>query len=257
MIRLLSTDFDGTLVEHLAEEPVSTEFLERIAALRADGAVWAVNTGRAVHHIVEGLEEFGFPFAPDFVLTSERDVFRPEGGGWIPYGDWNERCEAVHRELLAQAGPLIDQIRNFLERETEAKLILEHAGPAGIIARDDAEMDRIVSFIDAAREQLPEFHYQRNTMYLRFCHVSYHKGAALGELARLLEVPRERIFAIGDHHNDLSMLDGRYAALTACPANAVVEVKETVRAAGGYVAERTYSAGVAEAIEYFVGRNGD
>src|SRR5256886_10745151 len=66
-----------------------------------------------------------------------------------------------------------------------------------------------------------------NTIYLRFCHADYHKGAALAELARLIDVPRENIFAAGDHHNDISMLNGQVAAMPACPANAIEEVKRS------------------------------
>ena len=90
-------------------------------------------------------------------------------------------------------------------------------------------------------------------MYLRFCHSDYNKGAALAELSRLLEIPRKDIFAAGDHHNDISMLDGRYAALAACPANASPEVKKAVRNAGGYVATNEYGAGVHEALRHFMG----
>ncbi|MCA1596055.1 MAG: HAD hydrolase family protein, partial [Chloroflexi bacterium] len=78
-----------------------------------------------------------------------------------------------------------------------------------------------------------------------------HKGAALAELSRLLEIPREQTFAAGDHFNDISMLDGRYAKFPACPANAISEVKETVRGAGGYVAGSDCGAGVYEALLYF------
>src|SRR5438270_12275804 len=105
-------------------------------------------------------------------------------------------------------------------------------------------MDRIAQFIDKARRRQPQFNYQRNTLYLRFCHSDYHKGAALGELSRLLQIPRENIFAAGDHHNDVSMLDGQFAAMPACPANAIPEVKKAVRSAGGFVAKREHGAGV-------------
>ena len=80
-------------------------------------------------------------------------------------------------------------------------------------------MDRLTQFIDQAKAGEPKFHYQRNTIYLRFCHADYHKGAALEELSRLTSIPHAAIFAAGDHHNDLSMLDGRYAALPACPTS--------------------------------------
>jgi hydroxymethylpyrimidine pyrophosphatase-like HAD family hydrolase len=92
-------------------------------------------------------------------------------------------------------------------------------------------------------------------VYLRFCHADYHKGAALAELGRLIEVPRENIFAAGDHHNDISMLDGRVAAMPACPANAIDEVKAAVRAAGGYVAQKQHGAGVYEALLHFLDGN--
>ena len=112
-------------------------------------------------------------------------------------------------------------------------------------------MNRITKFIEQAREKEPKFNYQRNTVYLRFCHADYHKGAALAELGRLIDVPRENIFAAGDHHNDLSMLDGRVAAMPACPANAIDEVKRAVRSAGGHVAKREHGAGVHEALLRF------
>jgi len=49
-----------------------------------------------------------------------------------------------------------------------------------------------------------------------------------------------------------SMLDGKFAALPACPANSVPEVKHAVRSAGGYVAQKDCGAGVHEALVHFV-----
>ena len=72
-------------------------------------------------------------------------------------------------------------------------------------------------------------------------------------LWRVLEVVEEAIFAAGDHHNDISMLDGRYAAYPSCPANAIAEVKEAVRRADGRVAENEFGAGVHEALVHFAG----
>src|SRR5213076_3600873 len=120
-----------------------------------------------------------------------------------------------------------------------------------LVAENDEEMKRITEFIEQARAEHPKLDYQRNTVYLRFCHADYHKGAALAELSRLLEIPRDQIFAAGDHHNDISMLDGRFAAYSACPANAIPEVKDAVKSAGGYVAMKNHGAGVHEALLHF------
>src|SRR5262245_9911500 len=106
VIRLISTDFDGTLVDHLAQPPVADALFAAIAELRTRGGLWAVNTGRELHHIVEGLEQFSFPIEPDYVLTAEREVFhRAPDGRWQDYGDWNKRCTAAHDELFNVAGP--------------------------------------------------------------------------------------------------------------------------------------------------------
>jgi HAD superfamily hydrolase (TIGR01484 family) len=252
MIKLLSLDFDGTLVNHDRQPAVSPRLFELLSELREKGVAWAVNTGRAMHHIVEGLEEYGFPIQPDFVVTSERDIFRPKpgGGGWEDFGDWNERGIRAHNELYEAAKPLIDEIHFYIKNNTKALPINELSG-IGIVASDEKEMEQIARFIDTLRPRLPAFQYQRNTRYMRFCHSDYSKGTALGELSRLLGVSREGIFAAGDHYNDISMLDGQFARWAACPANSAEAVKETVRNAKGYVANASFSDGVVEALRFF------
>lgn len=252
MIKLLSLDFDGTLVDHDRRPAVSPQLFELLSELRAGGVLWAINTGRAMHHIVEGLEEYGFPIQPDFVVTSERDIFRPKAGGrgWEDFGDWNERGIRAHNELYEAAKPLIEEIHFYIKKNTNALPINELSG-IGIVATDEKEMEQIARFIDTLRPRLPAFQYQRNTRYMRFCHSDYSKGTALGELSRLLGIPKEGIFAAGDHYNDISMLDGRFARWAACPANSADAVKETVRVAGGYVASESFSDGVMEALRFF------
>ncbi|MEY2479727.1 MAG: hypothetical protein QOI04_654 [Verrucomicrobiota bacterium] len=255
-IRLISTDFDGTIVSRVSEPALDRACMELIREMQSGGAIWAINTGRSVDLLESGLTDFEFPMRPDFILTSERDVFRPGQNGerWEAFGDWNERCAREHAELFSSSQSVLAEVIDFVTQKTKARVIYEPEGAAGLIAASEEEMDRVAQFIDEARANQPKFHYQRNTVFLRFCHADYHKGAALAELSRLLEIPRENIFAAGDHHNDVSMLDGKFAAMPACPANAIGEVKDTVRKAGGYVAEKNHGAGVHEALKHFSGR---
>jgi HAD superfamily hydrolase (TIGR01484 family) len=255
-IQLLSTDFDGTLVAHDSDPVLHPGCMQLIADLQKNGARWAINTGRSVELLESGLLDFDFPVHPDFILTSERDVFRRGDNGqqWEAFGDWNERCARAHEELFTSAQSILAEVLKFVNDKTQARVIYLGNEPEGLIAQSDEEMDRITAFIESIRRRQPQLGYQRNTVYLRFCHSAYHKGAALAELARLLDVSRERIFAAGDHHNDLSMLDGRVAAMPACPANAIDAVKEAVRSAGGYVAENGFGAGVYESLIHFTSR---
>src|SRR5438876_8073194 len=253
-IRLLSTDFDGTLVAHDEDPVLDPDCMQLIGQLQQTGAAWAINTGRSVELLESGLLDFEFPIHPDFILTSEREVFRLSQNGdrkWEAFGDWNDRCARAHVELFTSAESVLSEIVDFIKQNTNARVLYLGERVEGIVAQSEEEMDRIAQFIDKARRRQPQFNYQRNTLYLRFCHADYHKGAALGELSRLIQIPREHIFAAGDHHNDISMLDGQYAQFPACPANAIPEVKNAVRAAGGYVAQTNHGAGVYEALRHF------
>jgi len=253
MIRIISTDFDGTVLNHFNPPAVSTHFLERLATLRAGGAVWVVNTGRALFHLDEGLRDFGFP-TPDYAITCERELFKTDGhGGWLDFGDWNARCKQVHDELHAVARPVFHAIRDFVQKETTATFIDDLTG-IGIVAASEADMDRILDRVRRLSAEFPHFHFQRNTVYVRFCHRDYSKGAALGELSRLLGLGPDSVFAAGDHLNDLPMLDGIHARWVACPSNSAPAVKQLVAKTGGYVARCEAGDGIAEALDFFLAK---
>ena len=252
MIQLLSTDFDGTLVDHGGDPQVSPRFLEALAFLKRRGVLWAVNTGRELQHIVDGLREFQFPFDPDYVLTSEREVFhRGANGCWQDYGDWNRRCALVHQQRYSDAAPLLRDVEEYLRVHGLVHPIYEGEHLIGLAADSDAEMDRVCDFLDRERVRVPGFQYMRNSVYVRFCHEDYSKGTALAELARLTGIGVDGIFAAGDHYNDLPMLDGRHARWVACPSNSVDAVKEAVRRTGGCVASAPASEGLLQAFETF------
>jgi len=257
MIRLLSTDFDGTLVDHFASPPVAPELFTLFADLQRSGVLWALNTGRDLRFALDGLRQFEFPIEPDYILTNEREVFhRNPQGEWQDYGDWNRRCIQAHDRMFQTEAGFLDEILRFVREETKAETIYENDRPVGLMAQDDAEMDRFIAHFHRARHPDSLFHYQRNTIYLRFCHAHYSKGAALGELCRLVKVGPSETFTAGDHHNDISMLDGRYARWPAAPSNAIEEVKAAVRKAGGYVASARCSDGIIQALHYFMELNG-
>jgi hydroxymethylpyrimidine pyrophosphatase-like HAD family hydrolase len=118
----------------------------------------------------------------------------------------------------------------------------------GLIAQNDADMDEVVVYLDAQCRRMPNLWFQRNSIYLRFCHSWYNKGSVLQALQAELGIRAEETFAAGDNFNDLPMLDPDVARHLACPANSVKEVKQTVRSHGGYVAGLTGGDGVAQAL---------
>ena len=147
---------------------------------------------------------------PEFSLTSDRSVVRPTPLGVESYCDWNARCAQAHAELYLTATSVLAEVVDFVTHQTKARVIYEANEPAGLIATNEEEMDRLTDFIDQAKAQEPKFHYQRHTIYMRFCPADSHNGASLADLSRLQTNPREPIFDSGAHHSVPYLPDGTY-----------------------------------------------
>lgn len=249
---ILCFDLDGTLVDPEGEMPLDQTLIEYLEELRSQGAVWVINTGRTLFQTLEGFNQHGITMHPDYIIAQESELYQPgKFNRWMPFGKWNAACANDHKKFFRNSTRFFKKIRNFVETSTEASYFASDDGPGGVVARTDEEMDMICDFIQRERRNHPLLGYQRNSVYLRFSHIKYNKGSTLGELARLLGLPPKYIFAAGDNYNDLAMLDGKYARAVACPGNAVPGVKSIVEENGGYVAEASFSKGLAEAVRHF------
>jgi len=250
-IRLWSTDFDGTLISH--EPHCPPELDAALAAHKAGGGLWVVNTGRDFDYACEGLEEFAASVTPDFLMTNEREIFRANANGqWEDYGDWNRRCTETHDRLFAETAEFFTRTEKHFAQRRDFEIIRDHAGRfVGIVAPAQDELAKAIVEIKKFADGHPDISFQHNSVFLRFCHAGYDKGVALAELCRLENLVPAEVFAVGDQPNDISMLTPRYAAALACPANAADEVKAAVLRGNGFVAPRPYGLGVVDAIEHF------
>jgi HAD superfamily hydrolase (TIGR01484 family) len=250
---ILSFDFDGTLHDPASDPPVPAELFHLLRRLRqSNGALWGINTGRSLGHLQEALADCSFPFQPDWVVAREREIYLADGhGGWQPHHPWNRRCEKEIHGLFKRAHQLLQRIRQEVEEFTGAQWMEWDGEPAGVIARTEEEMAWIVGRVELLATAEPHLAWQRNSIYLRFGHRDFHKGSSLTEIARLHRLPPARCFAMGDSHNDLEMLDATHASMTACPMNAVEEIRARVAAGGGLVTRAAHGHGVIEALRHF------
>ena len=250
-IRLWSTDFDGTLISKTPHCP--PELDTALAAHKANGGLWAVNTGRDFSYACEGIQEFGASVSPDFLMTNEREIFRVSTDGqWEDYGDWNRRCTETHDRLFAKAADFFSCMKNHFAQRGDFEIIRDHADRfSGIVAPSQEALAQAIVEIGKFTDGHPDISFQYNSVFLRFCHASYDKGIALAELCRLENLVPTEVFAVGDQPNDIAMLTPRYAAALACPANATNEVKAAVLRGSGFIAPRPYGLGVVDAIRHF------
>jgi HAD superfamily hydrolase (TIGR01484 family) len=248
-IRLLSLDYDGTLAGPWGHTAISSELVAALRGLRSRGVLFALNTGRTLPMVDEALEVF--PIRPDFALTSERELFRWSKNRWEGIAEWNDACAEAHHALYVDSVPVLEVIAEFVKTRTKGRVFSADGTIQGLVASDDEEMARMEAFIESVRPQESAFSYQRNDIYLRFCHANYHKGAVLKELQRTLGISPGETFAAGDNHNDLPMLDPQVAHWLGCPSNSILPVKERVRSEGGLVADRESGSGIADVLRQF------
>jgi len=254
-IKLISTDFDGTLFSEFENPPIPRALLELIAELQAGGARWIINTGREMSSLMETLARAGITLEPDYLVLVEREIHLHQQSQYVGLEEWNAACTRVHADLFAKVQPNLPGIIKQINERFHASIYEDAYSPLCLVARDNDQMDGIHSVLDEFCRSFPDLTVVRNDVYARFSHRAFNKGSALGEIARRLGIAKHSVFTIGDHLNDLPMLSAEYAAFIAAPANAVPIVKQTVRAAGGYVSVRPHGNGVADAIKYYLARH--
>jgi HAD superfamily hydrolase (TIGR01484 family) len=255
-IKLISTDFDGTLFAEFENPAIPPPLLTLIGQLQEQGAKWVINTGREMSSLMETLARAGISLEPDYLVLVEREIHMHQNSQYLGLHEWNAVCTRTHAELFAKVQPALPRVVAWINERHRASIYEDAYSPLCLIARDNTEMDAIHAYLQDFCQTIPNLTVVRNDVYARFSHQAFNKGSALGEIARRLGLRTEQVFAIGDHLNDLPMLSTRYARYLAAPANAVSLVKEAVRQAGGYVSLRPYGAGVTDAIKYYLAAAG-
>jgi HAD superfamily hydrolase (TIGR01484 family) len=255
MLRLISTDFDGTIHDPTSIPPIAPEFVDWIRSAQGYGIKWVVNTGRDFTSLINTLKLLQLGIYPDYVVSVERQIHIFHRGEYHDHPKWNRRCHVDHEALFVIAEPSINRIRTWLETNSTAQIYSDSWSPLCIIASHESEADSIHRIAEEECRQVSNLTIVRNSAYFRFAHRSYTKGSALAEIARDLGLNKDQIFAAGDHYNDITMLDGTHATHVAAPANAIPGIKASVLNAGGYVSERTCSHGILDALEFFMKKN--
>ena len=251
-IKLISTDFDGTLHAEHEDPPVPHDLQELIASLQARGAKWVINTGRDLGSLMECLGRARLRIKPDFAVVVEREIYCHQETRFADLPEWNNRCRATHAELFARVANDVPRLAEWVNARNRATVYADSYSPFCIIAETNDEMDAIQQMMETYTAEVSGLTVVRNDVYSRFSHVDFNKGTALGELGRLLGVTPEETFAAGDHYNDVPMLSGLYAKCIVCPDNAIEPIKELVRKNRGYISHQPWGHGVARGLEHYL-----
>jgi HAD superfamily hydrolase (TIGR01484 family) len=248
-IKLISTDFDGTLFAEFENPPVPVKLQNLIGELQAGGAKWVINTGRDLSSLLETTGRARLSVKPDWVVIVEREIYRHQESEFIEDLPWNQASRQAHAELFRQVRGDLPRLRQWVEARFKATIYEDIYSPFCFIAETNADADSIHQYLDKYCREVPTLTVVRNDIYARLSHEAFNKGTALSEIARQLGINAKETFAVGDHLNDVPMLARRHAHWLGAPSNAVETVKSLVRDQDGHVSRLHCGHGVADALE--------
>jgi Cof subfamily protein (haloacid dehalogenase superfamily) len=269
-VRLIAIDVDGTLLD--GSHRLRTEVKEAVNRLAASGRAVALATARGPQAVVEIVQQFAF--APSLICFS---------GGWIgelestSLRPVNARLDRrlpadMARSIVNQAinqgvepnvfTPETWRVRKLTDEIVEETRIvnLQPMVSEDLLA-DDVEPNKImlISRLDAADEVLPPIERSIQSIstvtfskrnYLEILPVGVNKAKAVAALSRFLGVDLSEVAAIGDGLNDLEMLSEVGFAI------AMGNASDRVKAAADLVVGSNNEAGVAQAVNEILARNG-
>ena len=255
-LRLISTDFDGTIHEDFADAPVPDALQDRLARLQEAGTLWVINTGRDLASLLESMGRAHMRVRPNYIVAVEREIFKYAEHRYEPVEPWHTRCHRDHAELFGSLAIEIGDLMRHLSSKYDATFYSDAWSPLCVIARNNTQMDAIQVELDAFTGAGKDLVSVRNDVYVRLSHRGYSKGSALREIAQLHGIQPSQTFAAGDHFNDVPMLDRAVAHWLASPVNAMPSIKAQVLSQGGYVALKPCGHGVLEALDHFTATHG-
>jgi HAD superfamily hydrolase (TIGR01484 family) len=249
-IKIVSTDFDGTLFAEFENPPIPPRFVALIGELQARGVKWVINTGRDMSSLMEALGRARISVQPDFLVLVEREIYEHDGVRYVPLPEWNAACERDHAAVFARVRPEVAGLMDWVNQNFRATVYADAWSPFCLIANNNGDADLIHARLNEFCGRYPDLTVVRNDIYARFSHVNYNKGTALAELTRRLGATPDEVLAAGDHLNDLPMLKREFARYLVAPVNAIPVVKEVVKEQGGFVSTLSCGTGVAEGLEF-------
>jgi HAD superfamily hydrolase (TIGR01484 family) len=253
-IKLISTDFDGTLFAEFENPPVPPALQKVLGQMQKHGARWVINTGRELSSLLESLARARLAIKPDFLVVVEREIYIHRENQYVEWSAWNLACAESHRVLFERVRPDLPRLTAWVRGHYNATIYEDSFSPFCFIAEKIEDAGAIHAYLDDYCREVPELTVMRNDVYARFCHRDYNKGSALAEIARLLGLTPDETFAAGDHLNDMEMLSTRRARWLVAPDNAIDSVKAAVRRQNGYVSKFKHGHGVADGLEFCLKR---
>src|SRR5256885_12903787 len=119
-IKLISTDFDGTLHAEYESPAVPLDLQQLIADLQRQGAKWVINTGRDLSSVMEGIARARLSIRPDYLVVVEREIYLQDELQYLPCDPWNHRCREAHADLFTRVRQDVPRLVDWVNKRFAA-----------------------------------------------------------------------------------------------------------------------------------------
>lgn len=252
--RLVALDFDLTIYDHA--DPKDTLRLHPVfEQLAARGVLVGAATGRNLAELRQPLDEIGFAWSapfPAFVICSEGEIRKTDGSDWPGAESWNRDRRMKVDLANADLKPLFEEMVAWAAARGIglARGIVTDASGINVAFDNPPAAEKVIAEFSVRIAARGPWHVSRNHHLVLARPHGTHKGHALARFAEILGLRPSEILAIGDNLNDRCMLFEGLGFTPATVANAVDEIREGVRTAGGFVATEPFARGVEQALRH-------
>lgn len=256
-IKYVCLDFDGTIMRYDPTEHFHPLIIRALNELARHDIDWIAHSGRTFEGqwaiIQHSMQDHGLAHMPIAICHNECYIQLRNGHGFRELAEWNDPArDHLHALQHQLRGPFRLAMEDLINRHAPDGVYYREDATVFHVSGHDEERVPFVRDLNDVLSHLPEAAVVQNGEWLAVIDRRLGKGNVLRALTGHLGIARENVLAVGDHGNDLSMLNGDVTPHVACPGDAYPPVQEAVRAAGGYVANKPGPEGTYEAFHYYI-----
>lgn len=266
LIKLVVSDLDGTLIDR--DEVLNEAVVRMVSRLKEQGTLFTVATGRVeamADHYVKRLNiEIPYIACNGATIIRSGEVLQRNQ---IPASGLREMLQEADEmgmsiiytiegtEFIFRPTNWILSQRETFDRYHDERWIEDEEWDTLLIDKvtvlDDIRDGRIGRIDDMCKSLSHLYGYTRYTdKAVEIVERSSNKGIAVRKLADMLGMDLSEVMVIGDHQNDIEML--QEAGLGVVVANGI----DAAKAVADYVCVNRSTAGVIEAVEKFCFQQG-
>lgn len=256
-ISLVCLDFDGTIMTYDEEpgylHPRVVAMLNQFSLL---GVAWCTNSGRDMEgqkRILDASRKKGLKHMPVALLCGESFIYRLREGSYVPSEPWNSavrgHLKVFHQQVQSVLKP---QMEDWKSRFQPTVYAAEEYTTFLVGDEDDKPARLFDELHRRVTAEVPRGMVTRNGGWLVILPSHLGKGNVLRTYMGGAGYSPDEVLSVGDHFNDISMLDGGVVCHVGCPADAIPEVAAVVQKAGGWVASAKGPEGTVEVMEHFL-----